>query len=48
MGSYLTKVDEEVSKSLQADYQMEAEPYLLHKQSQQICTLHKITANSAQ
>jgi hypothetical protein len=47
MGGYLTKMDEEVSKLLEADYQMEAEPYLLHKQSQQLCTLHKITVESS-
>lgn len=46
MGTYLSKNEEEISESLKEEYDIEAQPYLLHRRTQQLCTLHKLTANS--
>jgi hypothetical protein len=46
MGTYLSKNEEEISESLREEYDIEAQPYLLHRRTQQLCTLHKLTASS--
>lgn len=47
MGSYISKNEEELYENIQKEYQIEAEPYLLHRDTQQLCTLHKITTKAA-
>jgi hypothetical protein len=39
--------EQELRESLKGEYQAESHPYLLHRKSQQLCLLHKVTTNSA-
>lgn len=47
MGIIGSRNEEELSETIQEDYQKQSNQFLIHKKSQLPCTLHKITTTSS-